>query len=280
MMKERNLIIQGKTKKPIVADVFYKEDQKPKSVVIFCHGYKGYKDWGAWDLMAEKFAENDLFFIKFNFSHNGGSPENPIDFPDLEAFAEDNYTKQLDDLVCVIQWILNNSEYSDELNHKDLSLIGHSRGGGIVLLKAAENKQVKKVVSLAGVSDFASRFPRGEKLKKWKDEGVYYIENSRTHQKMPHHYQFYTDFVNHRERLDIEKAVQHLNIPQLIIHAKDDTSVHPEEAEKLHKWNRASELYFVQNGAHTFGTKQPWESTKMSTSLLEVVEKTINFLKS
>ena len=55
-------------------------------LIIFCHGYKGFKDWGAWNLMAEAFAKIGFCFIKFNFSHNGGTIEQPIDFPDLEAF--------------------------------------------------------------------------------------------------------------------------------------------------------------------------------------------------
>ena len=34
--------------------------QKKKEITTrdFAHGYKGYKDWGAWNLMAEKFAKN------------------------------------------------------------------------------------------------------------------------------------------------------------------------------------------------------------------------------
>ena len=83
----KNIIVEGKHQKPIVTDVFYQENLNPKKVVIFCHGYKGFKDWGAWNLMAETFANAGFFFIKFNFSHNGGTVEQPIDFPDLEAFG-------------------------------------------------------------------------------------------------------------------------------------------------------------------------------------------------
>ena len=50
----KNIAIQGKHQKPIVTDVFYNEAQQPQKVIIFCHGYKGFKDWGAWNLMAER----------------------------------------------------------------------------------------------------------------------------------------------------------------------------------------------------------------------------------
>lgn len=147
MIREKSYSLQGKHGKPIVTDVHYEASQKPKPIVIFCHGYKGFKDWGAWGLVAEKFAAVNTFFIKFNFSHNGGTPEQPIDFPDLEAFANDNYTKQLDDLESIIDWISTTKEFAKEADVDQINLIGHSRGGGIVLLKAAQNNQVKKVIT-------------------------------------------------------------------------------------------------------------------------------------
>lgn len=277
MIREKNIILQGQTGRPIVTDVFFDSTHTPKPIVIFCHGYKGYKDWGAWNQVAEKFAENDFFFIKFNFSHNGGTSEQPIDFPDLEAFAEDNYTKQLNDLETVIDWILTTKKFSKDANVEKLNLVGHSRGGGIVLLKTAENKYVKNVATWAGVSDFESRFPQGEKLKKWKETGVYYVENGRTKQQMPHNIQFYEDFMANEKRLDIQKAVRRMEIPQLIVHAKNDMSVKLEEAEKLHQFNKRSVLELIEVGGHTFGAKHPWNEEKMPLPLKEVCEKTIDF---
>lgn len=97
--------------KPILTDFFFKENNLKKPIVIFCHGYKGYKDWGAWNLAASTFAKNDMFFVKFNFSHNGGTLENPIDFPDLDAFGENNFTIELNDLEDVINYVLENNKF-------------------------------------------------------------------------------------------------------------------------------------------------------------------------
>ena len=77
MQKNLNVIVKSSVhNKPIVTDVFYLKDHVKKPIVLFCHGYKGFKDWGAWNLAAETFANNNLFFVKFNFSHNGGTLEN------------------------------------------------------------------------------------------------------------------------------------------------------------------------------------------------------------
>lgn len=280
MIREKNFALKGSNGLPIVTDVFFKPDQSPKPVVVFCHGYKGFKDWGAWNLVAEHFAVNDFFFVKFNFSHNGGTPEQPIDFPNLEAFAQDNYTKQLHDLQCVIDWLVSDNRFAANINAQQIHLIGHSRGGGIVLLKANQEKKVSTVTTWAGVSDFASRFPSGEKLTQWQNDKVYYVENGRTKQQMPHDIQFYEDFIEHREDLDISNAVQNLKIPQLIIHAKGDTSVKVKEAEQIQEWNPKAKMFLLEESNHVFDTQHPWEKDEMSASLKQIVNKSIHFIKN
>ena len=63
-------MLKNKGLKPILVDFFYKKESKKMPIIIFCHGYKGFKDWGAWNLVGEEFANKNFFFIKFNFSHN------------------------------------------------------------------------------------------------------------------------------------------------------------------------------------------------------------------
>lgn len=281
MSSIRNTIVKSKHhNKPILTDLFYKETNTKKPVVIFCHGYKGYKDWGAWNLAAEEFMKQDLFFVKFNFSHNGGTAENPIDFPDLDAFGHNNFTIELDDLETVIDWLINNSDVENEADFENITLIGHSRGGGIVTIKAAENNKISKIISWAGVSDFGVRFPKDEKIiQYWEKEGVSYIENARTKQQMPHYFQFYTNFKENEDRLTIKNAVTNLTIPHLIIQGELDDVVKTNEAENLHRWNPKSELMIVEEMNHPLGCTQPWEGDKMPVHLAEVVKHSIDFIK-
>jgi pimeloyl-ACP methyl ester carboxylesterase len=275
----KNLIVKGKHNKPIVTDIFYKEDHQPKKVVIFCHGYKGFKDWGAWNLMAASFANAGFFFIKFNFSHNGGTPEQPIDFSDLEAFGNNNYSKELDDLGSIIDWVSTNSDFEKEVNLEDISIIGHSRGGGIVLLKTNEDSRIKNVITLAGVCDFEKRTATIGDLEQWKNEGVKYVLNGRTKQNMPHFYQFYEDFIQNKERLDVQKATENLTIPHLIIHGDNDTSVLINEAESLKKWNPNSQFEIIENANHVFNVSHPWKEKTVSKELAETIRFCVDFLK-
>lgn len=279
MKIQKNIIVAGKHQKPIVTDVFYLENHQPKKVVVFCHGYKGFKDWGAWNLMAEAFAKAGFFFIKFNFSHNGGTVEEPIDFPDLEAFGNNNYTKELDDLESVLDWISSTENFKNEANSNDISIIGHSRGGGIVLLKANEDEKVKKVVTLAAVCDFGKRSSTIGDLENWKKEGVKYVVNGRTKQNMPHFYQFYEDFKANEERLHIQKAVQNLEIPQLIIHGNQDDAIFIDEGKNLQQWNPKAQFEIIENANHVFNVSHPWEKETLSKEMESVVNLCLDFLK-
>ncbi|GAB5565290.1 MAG: alpha/beta fold hydrolase [Winogradskyella sp.] len=276
---KKNFILYRTDKKPILIDTFYNEDVKNQPLIIFCHGYKGFKDWGAWNLMAETIAKEGFCLIKFNFSHNGGTMENPIVFQDLEAFGNNNYTKELDDLNDVIDWSVETLKNNDCVNTSNINLIGHSRGGGITILKASEDPRITKLITLASVCDFGKLTATIGDLEEWKKQGVKYVLNGRTKQQMPHFYQFYEDFKANEERLHIETAEKRLTIPHLIIHGDNDTSVKIDEAYALHLWNPKTKLEIIENADHVFNVKHPWEKDELSEELLSVTRLFFEFVK-
>ncbi|WP_027879404.1 alpha/beta hydrolase family protein [Mesoflavibacter zeaxanthinifaciens] len=279
-MINKNLVLKRENNKPIVWDAFFNNNNKKKPLIIFCHGYKGFKDWGAWDLVAEAFMKANVFFVKFNFSHNGGTVEQPIDFPDLEAFAENNYSKELDDLDDMITFLTSEeNEFLDQIDINNISVIGHSRGGGISILKTNEDQRIKKLITWASVSSFGKRTSTTGNLEQWKKDGVKYVLNGRTNQKMPHNFQFYLDFKANEQRLNIENAEKNITVPHLIIHAKDNPSVLYQEALNLNNWNQKSELFTIDYSNHVFDAKHPWKEKDMPDNLEKVVNKTIAFIK-
>lgn len=279
MYISKNNIIQGKHQKPILLDVGYKTTNQRKPVVLFAHGFKGFKDWGHFNQVMQHFMDNDFVFVKFNFSHNGGTVEQPTDFSDLEAFGNNNYTKELDDLETVLDWITqNNLVPKEEINHQEIYLIGHSRGGGISIIKAAEDVRIKKLVTWAAVADLINRIPP-QQFEVWKQNGVIYVENARTNQQMPMYYQFAENTLKNMERLSIERSAKTLGIPHLIVHGTNDEAVGVLEAENLAKWNNSAELFIIENGNHTFGASHPFEQEKFPEHFQMVIDKTIQFLR-
>jgi pimeloyl-ACP methyl ester carboxylesterase len=252
--------------------------ENPKAVVIFVHGYKGYKDWGAWNLMQKAFVDDGYGFVKFNMSHNGGTIEEPIDFPDLEAFGRNTYSFEINDLETII------SE-TERMIHQELALdipiylLGHSRGGGIVLLEGAGDARIKKVISLAGISDIAMRFPGSDELEEWEEQGVRFVTNGRTGQEMPHYYSFYEDYAEHQVELDIELACRSLSVPFLQVHGDMDEAVSISEGLSVAIWTD-TEVKIIKGAGHTFGASQPWDSDKMPEDLELAVRACIDFFNS
>ncbi|MGU3373559.1 alpha/beta hydrolase family protein [Chryseobacterium sp. M5A1_1a] len=273
LISKKNIYLGNKETKGFLADISYIETEKKLPLVIFVHGYKGYKDWGAWDLMAEKFAEAGFFFVKFNFSHNGTTVDDPLSFADLEAFGNNNYSKELSDLGIVIDHFIQNPSVDAE----KIILIGHSRGGGISIIKTFEDERINGLITLASV-DSLDRFPKGDFFENWKQDGVYYVLNGRTKQEMPHYYQFYEDYEQNIHRFDVERAAEMAKAHMLIIHGTQDEAVDAGQAEHLHILNPNSELFLVENANHTFGAKEPWVENTLPESLNIVTEKCISFI--
>lgn len=278
--KKKNLEVKGKHGKTILTDLIFPSENKPKQIIIFCHGYKGFKDWGAWEEMGEYFAEKGYFFVKFNFSHNGTTTEKPTEFLDIEAFGENNYIKELDDFQTVIDWLLlPDFEFAQHLDVSNICLVGHSRGGGIALIKASEDKRVTRLITLSAVSDFGSRFPGEEEIEKWQEKGVSYITNTRTGQQLPHHFQFYTNYKENEERLDISRAAKSLEIPHLIVHGSNDTTVPISDSGQLFEWSPYPDLLLVESADHVYDVSHPWKGQELPVSFTYVLEQMLEFLK-
>ena len=277
--KLNNIVIEGSSGKPILIDATFKSNTQAKQVVVFCHGFKGFKDWGPFNQIATHFAEQDIVFVKFNFSYCGTTVNDPLNFDDLKAFGNNNFCKELDDLKLVLDWIENCNELKGEVDSSKISLFGHSRGGSIAMLKTAEDRRVSKVISWASPSNFLDKLPKGEKLAKWKEMNVAYIYNGRTKQNMPMYFQFYENCLENSERLNIQNAVAKMSIPHLVVHGSEDPTVLLTEAENIKIWNENTHLHIIEGSNHVLGGFHPYDLAKFPEDLQEAIDVTIYFLK-
>jgi dienelactone hydrolase len=261
---------------PILASVSYLKKDIPKPVIIFSHGFKGFKDWGHFPLVARWFAAQGFAFVRFNFSHNGTTPEEPADFANLDNFGKNNFSIELHDLDDVINWVEANSD-EHQFDNEKIYLIGHSRGGGISIIKASEDVRIKKIVTWASVADFESRM-KVDGFEEWKKTGVTYIPNARTNQNMPLYFQFYEDLDRNRERLLIKKAAKKLNKPFLIVHGTEDDTVSINEANALHQWVAGSRLCLIENADHAFNATHPFTAQELNEHILKKLKVSLEFL--
>src|SRR5690554_150598 len=279
MREYKNLIYTGSNNRKSPFDLYLADQSSNKPLVIFAHGYKGFKDWGSWDLVGQTFAEAGYDFLKFNFSHNGGTVDNPIDFPDLEAYSENTYSRELEDMEAITRLVHTGIEVDGKKRSWDkYALIGHSRGGGIVIIHAAGAKNVSHLATWASVADYGERF--NFDLEEWKKTGVTTVRNGRTNQDMPHKYAFYQDYIENEEKLSIENAARKIEIPWLIAHGDTDEAVDLEEAQRLARWSNNAKSVVIAGGTHTFGASHPRKNDKLPDTLKVLVMKTIEFFNS
>ena len=226
-------------------------------ILVFAHGFKGFKDWGHWYRLATEFTQSGYAFLKFDYSHNGTRPGDRGDFTDLEAFAENNFSKELADIQSILNWISENAA-EFRLNPEKIALIGHSRSGPIVLLTAASDDRVRAVMTWASVSslDYAMKNPA--EIQAWKEKGVIYMKNARTGQEMPLHYQLAEDFFQNQEAFSLPSSMKDFSKPVLLVHGSADVPVPPEAAHELKCIIPQAELVIIPGGDHVFGGHHPF----------------------
>ena len=283
MLTHSSFLLTGtRHSRPFEADATYQTTSLPKPVVVFVHGFKGFKDWGHFPLLADFFAERGFVFVKLNLSHNGLVVGGTGDLEDLDAFGRNNFSIELDDIGQVIDALFTPAATpvpAAELDLNRLFLVGHSRGGGLVLLKAAEDPRVRAVVTWAAIAEIHPQWPQSV-FDEWQRSGVLHVPNSRTGQELPMHYQIVEDYHANRPRLDIPHNVRrHLRQPLLIVHGDQDETVAVAAAHALHQLKPDAELLLVPGAMHMFGGAHPWPAATLPEPAQTVAVCTAEFFE-
>ncbi len=249
------------------------ENLRLSPCLVFVHGFKGFKDWGFGPYIGNYFSSKGFFVLSFNFSHNGVG-ESLTEFDELDRFAENTFSLEIDELSQLIEAYL--SGFFGGTSNDKLGLLGHSRGGGISLLTARQKTEVKGTAVWSSVSTF-DRYSARQK-EAWRKKGVFEVMNSRTKQKMKLNVSLLEDLEeNKMEKLNIKKAVRELRKPLLIVHGEQDLAVPVKEAGELYSLadKDLSELFIVPAVGHTFDIKHPFEGT--NEKFESILEKTFQF---
>lgn len=275
MIIKETYTIAGAKGRLMLADLTFDKAHRYAPVILFAHGFKGFKDWGAHNLVADYFAANGFRFLKFNFSHNGTTPDQPVDFADLIAFSENTFSIELEDLDRMIDFACNGTAIPPA---KKVILMGHSMGGGISIIKTAEDKRIGKLITLSSIGGFNDLWPKTEEAQ-WKIQGLRYVENKRTGQQMPLKATLLDDLERNPGRLDIIAQAAQITQPWLIVHGHNDTTVPVNQAKKLKAAQPRAELITVPEADHVFNATHPYAGQSLPGALKQACEAVVNFAK-
>lgn len=250
----------------------------PLPITIVAHGFKGFKEWGFFPYAGRALADAGMAVIVMNFSHNGLDPHGE-EFTRPERFATNTFTREIRELREMIDAVeADRLGLGERVDRTSIATVGHSRGGGIVLLEAANDPRLRGVVTWSAVSTF-DRYSRRQ-IEMWRREGQLEVINARTGQVLQLDKCLLEDLERNSEKLDIRQAVKTLDRPLLIVHGEVDLTVPPSNAVDLHSAasNSQSELVRVPRTGHTFGAVHPFAGP--TEALRTVIDTTVAFLQS
>lgn len=241
---------------PVRCDVRRPAGPGPFPVVVIVHGFKGFKDWGMFPPTARRLAARGIASVAMNTSRNGVE-DRLEEHTDLEAFSRNTPGRELGDVRTVAEAVASGA-LGPELDPERIGLLGHSRGGGVVVLAAAGDPRVKCLVTWASTASFLRYTDRA--IAEWRRTGRLEVPNARTGQRMWLDRSVLEDLEANRERYDLQAAAARLRAPYLAVHGERDEAVGPGDSEKLVKWagSREKRVRIIPRTGHTFGAAHPW----------------------
>ncbi len=255
----RHFELTGADGGPLRGDVRTAGDGKGRPVVVICHGFKGFKDWGFFPHLATRAARAGMTAVSFNFSGSGVGPDGES-FSEPERFARQTFSNDLEDLRIVFDAI-DRGQLVPGLAARPAEvygLFGHSRGGGVAALYAAAYDAVGALVTWSAIANVL-RWDDAT-VAEWRSKGSIDIVNARTGDILPLRTDVLDDIMERGDALDIERAARQMAIPWLIVHGDGDEAVPVSDARRLEAAasGKNTELRIISGGSHTFGARHPW----------------------
>uniref|UniRef100_A0A7N0T2E0 Serine aminopeptidase S33 domain-containing protein n=1 Tax=Kalanchoe fedtschenkoi TaxID=63787 RepID=A0A7N0T2E0_KALFE len=133
-VEQRKISLQNKYGEKLVGIL---HDTGSKDLVILCHGFRSKKEHYIMVNIATGLEKEGISAFRFDFSGNGESEG---------SFTYGHYHREADDLYAVV-------EHFSSLGRNVIAVVGHSKGGDVVLLYASKYHNVHKVVNLSGRFD-------------------------------------------------------------------------------------------------------------------------------
>ena len=218
------------------------------SVLLVCHGFKGYKDYGFFPYLSQALSPGRAV-VRFNFSHSGiGDDHSTFQHPEL--FECDTFGKQIEDLGCVIAMA------SERFSDARIAVLGHSRGGVTSLLSGGWDQRISAIITLSAPCR-ANRFSQ-EITDQLRRDGYILSPSARTGQSLKMSRDFLDEIEEIGERRNVEAAVRRLSQPLCVIHGSADPTVPAADAGAIVSWYPGeAEQHIIEGANHVFDCANP-----------------------
>lgn len=259
----------------IIRGDLYPAQTESRGTLIICHGFKGFKDWGMFPYVAEQLSR-ELDVITFNFTHNGVG-ERLTEFTELEKFAKNTFSRELEDLDYLVQSIQGGTFLVEQnVSASPLFLLGHSRGGGVSLVYGFDHPdRIAGVIAWNGAVDLGGIFS-DEMRRDMRRHGRTVTINARTNQEMPLDVEILDDLERNESRFNLIRRTRSVKLPIVLIQGTEDHPRLRDGSAQLVESNPAIEWVNIEGGNHTFNAVHPFQGT--TEPLQEAIAETKRFI--
>ncbi|KAH9603734.1 hypothetical protein KSS87_016042 [Heliosperma pusillum] len=217
-------------------------DTGSKEIVIVCHGFRSSKEQHLMVSTSIALENEGISAFRFDFSGNGESDG---------SFEYGNYMKEVEDLCAVVKYLKGT-------NRSVSAIVGHSKGGDVVLLYASKYHDVRTVVNLSGRYDLKKGISErlGETfMEKLKTDGYIDVKSKAKGTVL---YRVTLESFMERWNTDMHEASLKIDkeCRVLTVHGSADEIIPVEDAYEFAKVIPNNKLHIIQGANHSYTEHQ------------------------
>jgi dipeptidyl aminopeptidase/acylaminoacyl peptidase len=222
-MKETITNSQGE----ILDYTFHDANSRTRDLLVIGHGVTGNKDRPLIMALAESVENEGLSVLRFSFSGNGFSGGD---------FRDCTISKEVEDLKAVVS--------AAEANGYKVTYTGHSMGGAVGVLAAANDDRIRNLISLAGMVNTQAFYDR-EFGEVTPGEGTMWEEP-----ECPLSLNYKNDMY---EIGSVGSRASEVKVPWLLIHGDADDVIPVEDSREIYALaNEPKNLIEIPGANHVF----------------------------
>ena len=268
--------IRNESGELIACDIRHDPDAGRTPVVVICHSFMSFKDWGFFPHAAARIAEEGFTTVSFNFSRNG-VPPGADRITDFDAFASNSFTREIADLGCVVRSVRDGSLCGERGDAARIVLLGHSRGGGIATAYASREAHLAALATWSAIETFDRWTPHQK--EGWRESGFLPLSGSAGVSPLRIGHETLDDLDRHLAEIDPLLRAPYITVPWLILHGKADVTVPVREAEALARaaGTGRTRLLLLDTVGHLYNARSAEEDNYMT--LNHVISLTLEWLR-
>ncbi|KAK2631636.1 hypothetical protein EUGRSUZ_L02651 [Eucalyptus grandis] len=224
-------------------------------MVILCHAFRCSKEYNTMVNLAAALEKEGINAFRFDFAGNGESEG-----------TDGNHWREADDLRAVI-------EHFNGVSRVTSAIVGHSKGGRVVLLYASKYHDIHTVVNVCGgydlkggIEDFSGK----DSMQRIKEDGFIDIKTKSGFIIHDVKYEYLMDCLNtnmHEACLQIDK-----NCRVLTVHGSADEIVPVSDALEFAKIISNHKLQIIEGADHRYTSHQAELASIVSSFIKKALE--------